>query len=96
VSGHTPGPWFNGRQMGNSANAIIGDGDSVVAVLPGAWNHCTHIEADARLIAAAPDLLEALISLLGPDGGSELVRDCAISANQYRAARAAIDKATQP
>lgn len=58
---HTPGPWFVGRMLDpKNAPCVIGDGDSVVAILPGEWNGCTYIESDAVLAAAAPDLLAAL------------------------------------
>ncbi len=60
MSKHTPGPWFVGRMLSPNAPAIIGDGDTVLAIMPGAWNGCSpHVE-DARLIAAAPELLDAL------------------------------------
>lgn len=62
---HTPGPWFVGRMLDpKNAPCVIGDGDSVVAILPGEWNGCTYIESDAVLAAAAPDLLEALRELV--------------------------------
>lgn len=64
---HTPGPWVVGRALQHNARAVIGDGDSVVAILPGEWNDCTYVEADALLIAAAPELLEALQALLSAD-----------------------------
>lgn len=47
----TPGPWFwEGKVLGNSENIVGGDG----------WNFK---DSDKRLIAAAPDLLEALQNL---------------------------------
>lgn len=57
---HTPGPWAVGRML-NPANAraIIGDGDTVVAIMPGEWDYCTYIAEDAHLIAAATELLAA-------------------------------------
>jgi hypothetical protein len=63
MGGHTPGPWFVGWMFSPDAPAIIGDGDTVLAIMPGAWNGCSPHPEDARLIAAAPDLLEALIAL---------------------------------
>ena len=69
--GHTPGPWFG---------VPYGDGDSLVICSDqhGQWRICfmatpgdmfSHdrmdtIRANARLIAAAPELLEALEGLL--------------------------------
>lgn len=61
--GHTPGPWSVEQ---------YGDGDSLVIHAGGEWRICfmatpgdspgamRRIEANARLIAAAPALLEAL------------------------------------
>lgn len=79
MSEHTPGPWKIGRN-------IIGVRDEtgfkrhIAAVL---WDD-EQGKADARLIAAAPDLLEALRALLWkPDGWVE-----------QENARAAIAKAT--
>ena len=59
VGSHTPGPW----QLGSSKVAIWGSDGSVVA---DAWESNDRpdkeCEANARLIAAAPDLLAALKS----------------------------------
>jgi len=67
----TPGPWSVGRMLNpENAPAIIGDEDSVVAILPGDWNHCTYVQDDARLIAAAPDLLSIAQKWAALDGGS--------------------------
>jgi hypothetical protein len=46
------------------------------------------------LNAAAPDMLEALQRLLTDDGGRQLLESGAISVNQLRLARNAIEKAT--
>lgn len=60
MSAFTPGNWFRGFVVGSGQPCIIGDGDSVVAIMPGEWNGCTQNHADARLIASAPELLKAL------------------------------------
>lgn len=99
MSAHTPRPWA----------ADLGETYAVTAPDKGRVAICTHLKgahglggrrtgdevaANARLIAAAPDLLEALQALLpdaeanhcgGPDTGARLQR-----------ARAAIAKAVQP
>lgn len=80
MSAHTPGPW---QVIGSTVY-----GNALRARLP-------HNGADARLIAAAPDLLEALREIAdqaeyrlrkGPDNGDE---------QTLRIARAAIAKATE-
>ena len=67
--GHTPGPWdfWSGYNAVDKMEAEItaDDGDIVIA----RYNHLIgEGEANAQLIAAAPDLLEAL----------ELVNDCLV------------------
>jgi hypothetical protein len=55
---HTPGPWI---VCGTYQPAIVAYDDSVVANCP--QNNGCH-EANARLIAAAPDLLDVLMEFL--------------------------------
>lgn len=76
---HTPGPWridVNGSENwtvdyeGPSSTFMTicanGRREPVgFAVEPTAWRNDDEIEANARLIASAPDLLEALGQLLG-------------------------------
>lgn len=64
MNGRTPGPWRNGRAMSNGQEAIIGDGDTVVALIPDATMGCTFNVHDARLIAAATDGLVAGVEML--------------------------------
>lgn len=59
--GYTPGPWFAEPMVGEVDTIWIGNSDGYVAQVtrvdglePADW-------ADARLIAAAPDMLAALI-----------------------------------
>lgn len=61
---HTPGPWFWNRGPGSSFRAIESDASTVLVGDCGR-NECNRTElfigeADARLIAAAPELLAAL------------------------------------
>ena len=61
-SGHTPGPWTAERATPNTIN-IDGDGFSIGEVYDGAEDTDSEgstAEANARLIAAAPELLAAL------------------------------------
>lgn len=91
MSAHTPGPWA----------ADFGEAYAVTAPDKGRVAICTNlkgahgmggrrtgdeVEANARLIAAAPDLLEALEVLVAELG------DCRLT----EPARAAIAKATKP
>ena len=57
---HTPGPWLNGPQ-GQPLPCDIGDWDAIASPDdPDATIALVSRHSDARLIAAAPDLLEAL------------------------------------
>lgn len=57
ISGHTPGPW---RASGNNTYVIPPNGHPYkVCQLRGEYVDNPNREADAALIAAAPDLLEA-------------------------------------
>lgn len=60
---HTPGPWNFGMKSGDS-EIIVAGGVALAEVFP---TDCTEeeFEANAQLIKAAPELLEALKSLLG-------------------------------
>lgn len=92
MSGHTPGPWLTERnQQGGIAVVGVNDLTGINEInVANAW-----YESDARLIAAAPDLLAALLAIRAvagqhhdaPYGDWRVVDDCA---------RLAIDKATQP
>jgi hypothetical protein len=74
---HTPGPWqYESRPLGS---AIAKDGyclataHGTIAIKGGQWPH----EANARLIAAAPDLLDAAERAewwLSTISGSEAIR----------------------
>lgn len=77
---HTPGPWASKKIFTGSYH--IQAGEQVVAHA----GYEDRAEANARLIAAAPDLLAALQGLL--DGFSDYVGP------NINAARAAIAKAT--
>jgi hypothetical protein len=77
---------------------VIGDGDSVVAILPGNWNFCTENDADARLIAAAPDLrdaLKAICDMQARNYGDGMETHMALH-ELVEAGRAALAKAGNP
>ncbi len=88
---HTPGPWSATEASGH----VVDAGGAPVAVTAGLANGpwATEYRANARLIAAAPDLLEALIAItnqLERIGDTREHKDGAF----IRDARAAIAKAT--
>ena len=89
MSKHTPGPWNVGHEDENTGEIeVISDGRPYVClVLPGAIDEVT--PANARLIAAAPELLEALqvAELALRERG---LRAC----GEYKQIEAAIAKAT--
>lgn len=100
---HTPGPWTVG---GTNGNAVFGAEDEIGRLLVAHCNHTGEIppqvdEANACLIAAAPDLLSALATLLY--GAMESEQDVTPIADKLEAiyepgtlakARAAISRAT--
>lgn len=63
MSKHTPGPWTLVTAE-NSPPCIIARGKHDICVMAGAGSN-EGVMADARLIAAAPELLEALKRLCG-------------------------------
>ncbi len=87
---HTPGPWEMIKEIGNDGGLsckIVSGNKAVIALAKHADGNK---EANARLIAAAPELLEALIDLLD-DSDEYDKRPIGIVAAK---ARAAIAKAT--
>ena len=91
MSEYTPGPWTVEEYGEDDCPALVihKDTESRVCFMatPGSHGDPAKIEADARLIAAAPDLLEALRDLV-----SEW--DDGLDDPFWNAARAAIAKAT--
>ncbi len=84
---HTPGPWALDDE---SIYAPDGEGWKQVAEIPNWRTNPGEVltpedNANARLIAAAPDLLEALKAILNETGGM---------GGPFTTARAAIAKAT--
>ena len=58
MSKHTPGPWRANFAIGGAA--YVFGGDRNFALVFNEWQDKANQEANARLIAAAPELLEAL------------------------------------
>ena len=61
MSTHTPGPWL--IEPTDTSKAIVTDDCVICEMAVWAYEHQKEIEANALLIAAAPDLLEAAIAL---------------------------------
>jgi len=59
---HTPAPWIAGNSTGIGAHEVMGDGSQLVALIYGRSKE--EQDANAAVIAAAPDLLDALKALL--------------------------------
>lgn len=89
MSAHTPGPWRVNRK-GGSQTTVLSDDDLVVAT---AWSSTYRdaAEANARLIAAAPDMLAALEDALDAITDGVILPDRRDEA--IRVIQAAIDKA---
>ena len=90
MSKHTPGPWTANKPTQSNGRAEVYAGPMLVAQ---AFNWLLDAEgdeqcwADARLIAAAPELLEALKRIADP-------RNVHFAGDAQVVARAAIAKAT--
>lgn len=93
---HTPGPWktYTTDQGLIDITAAGNDGTLTLAYMTGEDNIEINVEANAKLMAAAPDLLEALTSLY-----SKFKNDGIGSSSHYspimERAKAAIKKATE-
>ena len=70
MSKHTMGPWTVARNTDDGLDIISSDEVTYVEVALD-----VRTEADARLLAAAPDLLEALRDLVARCDGDEGVRE---------------------
>ena len=91
MSKHTPGPWQYAFEGGTVAFIVEADG-TTVAKLSTTENSTAHsrLPANARLIAAAPEMLEALQHIMLCEFNSMSSRQ-----EMVRLARAAIAKAIE-
>ena len=69
-----PGPWHTIDT--DRGIYIIGPSSSLLAIVQPYYSNVVQNEANARLIAAAPDLLEALIASLSLDPLRMELEDC--------------------
>ena len=92
---HTPGPWSleAGRSISTSSGSFyLSYGKDKASGAPLFSNFC-ELDANARLIAAAPDLLAALELCFQYVNGGDNLRP-GLQHEAFEAARAAIAKAT--
>lgn len=104
TAAHTPGPWrissVRTRESGEPVLQICADGKCYAMVFYSDKTPAQHAAsyADARLIAAAPDMLAALTALLERHWQLVMCGDCGNwdveTEKEVIAARAAIAKAT--
>jgi hypothetical protein len=96
MSKHTPAPWII-RDVPWHATDIITEDLLYVCQVYGHKNKSGPMTANARLIAAAPELLQALLNLVGTmcaADGSDMEADLDAIDARVADARAAIAKAT--
>jgi hypothetical protein len=75
MSKHTPGPWLIdlvNYHAGHIASVTTANGPDRFEVWSTNWPQQDQCEANAKLIAAAPELLKALIELRDEVAGSKL------------------------
>lgn len=69
---HTSGPWYAVKLEANPDHAWAIDGELVEIARLSEWpDHMEEAEANARLIAAAPEMLDALRRLTHPMASDE-------------------------
>ena len=85
---HTPGPWEYGEERGCCREIHADNGPELYAIAQTRHGDPEICEANARLIAAAPDLLDELETLVRYAQGADIPPHVAVDR-----ARAAIAKA---
>jgi hypothetical protein len=100
---HTPGPWsalpeklLDGRHIGGRSPQVVRNGQSIAKVMRSLDARIkdgasAEAEANARLIAAAPELFEALMYIVND---AEPGEDARLTTAGYNLACAAIAKAS--
>lgn len=92
MSAHTPGPWFSGDELWACITTAAGGRGGHLATCTGVVPP-TEQRANARLMAAAPDLLEALEAVMAIAEGLEEFSDGAEGTDARRMAEDAIARA---
>lgn len=85
---HTPGPWSYWNGICSPGGRVTQDETGTHIAIPTVYANAQLTDANARLIAAAPELLEALKSVL------DMVSSGKTSLGLVEYARSAIAKAT--
>lgn len=97
---HTPGPWVAKEFTCLAATTIIAEDGTPIADTTGFGRRADDCLADARLIAAAPDLLEYVQMVANlptdaeTDGGMTAADAIEILSTMIAVARAVLDEAT--
>ena len=91
---HTPAPWKVQLQPYSSAPRIVSETRQIAKILFDLGSEDAEVMPNARLIAAAPELLDALIQLVEDVEFAQPKIELGLIGNrQIRAARIAIAKA---
>jgi hypothetical protein len=85
---HTRGPWFDLPSIGDRIIVAAGFCNHVCEIM----ENTPEAQANARLIAAAPDLLAALERICALDAGSTLPEDVNELCKAVEKARGALSK----
>jgi hypothetical protein len=89
---HTPGPWRENSQ--GDSEYIFSEVYGAIAIIPHGGIHRDEHKANAQLIAAAPDLLDALQTIVSVLSDWDNATNQGKYANLIEYANKAINKAT--
>ncbi len=88
---HTPGPWHAVLVKGGTVAYINGHETSTLTTLKAPFRNADRMNADARLIAAAPDLLAICVDLLTI--GGDILGSAHMALTDYHELDALLDRA---
>ena len=94
---HTPGPWHSSTLRYKSDYELIYDkSDRIICQMYDRFeDNFTNYEANAKLIIAAPELLEACLTAKAMYEAQGINETCRIGGAQYKQLLGAIKKATE-
>jgi hypothetical protein len=90
MAGHTPGPWTVDPEPNKAGNLEVCVGDEAITYVGCGWS--PEVQANARLIAAAPEMYEALMQIAELDGDCEQQRFKLTRFQSAQIARAALNQ----